>query len=414
MSKNNTDADIPRIEFEADVVKIQTDITTENELNAHAQLNENFDTRNNAINQQEEHVTQDPNMDAARKNVEGKIIKIQENIQSKETLNYLDQENEMYNTVGDVEVMLDEQASSRVDSDIPRQGMEDKLVLIEEENAKYENDLTRKQRDILFETKTYTDHAQDEIAIDNMANDIPRQKMEIEKTRIEEEVNTYSIGYGSSQNIAANNSKDYVDTEQKVLNEIFSEKDKQRADDAENITVIQDEINQKQLKISADNENNSYATKDYTDKERFINDKLKEDGVIKTIDNQDKTLKLVDDINNKAVESSKENQEKVNETSNYITEIKEMTVEKEQVYVKNKLGEKYPNGMTEEIFQEEDGNGQLTGYVIRRIVVIEGEGHIYEKVKARYGVVTYTKNGAGISESKWQEDTGNANLVRHN
>lgn len=414
LAESNTNADIPRMEFEEEVVSIQTDVSTKNNLDANAQINENFDTRNDVIKQQEDHVTLDPNKDVARKNTEVKVVDMQVAITNEQMQNTWDQENAIYSTKEEVNVMLDEQIAARVNSDVPRQDTEDEVVAIEEANTAYEDNLSRSQYDVLYDTKSYTDHVQDEINIMNINNDVPRQKMEDEKTKMQNEINTQNIAYSSSQNAATNNSKDYVDDEQKVQNEIFSEKDKERADDAENIIIIQEDIDQKQINLVADSENASYDTKDDIDKQQVLNNNLKANGNNKTVENQDNTTEMVEDLTNKKAENSEENQEKVNETSDYVTELKEMDAVKEEVHIKNKLGEKYPNGVTEEIYQEKDANGQLTGYVIRRVVVIEGEGYIYEKVKARYGVVTYTKNGVGITEAQWQDETNNADLVRHN
>ena len=84
----------------------------------------------------------------------------------------------------------------------------------------------------------------------------------------------------------------------------------------------------------------------------------------------------------------------------------------EDVKVKNELGTKYPEGMTEEIYEQRDEDGLLTGYVVRRIVVIQGEGHIYEKTQLKYGV-SYTKNGKAITEFQWQDQTEDASLIQH-
>ena len=79
----------------------------------------------------------------------------------------------------------------------------------------------------------------------------------------------------------------------------------------------------------------------------------------------------------------------------------------------NKLGEDYPEGVTEEIFTFEDDDGLVTSYVVRRIIVIDGKGYVYEKVKKKYGIATYSKNGNGITETQWQDETEAAELVRN-
>jgi len=81
--------------------------------------------------------------------------------------------------------------------------------------------------------------------------------------------------------------------------------------------------------------------------------------------------------------------------------------------MKNELGEKYPEGVTEEIYTVNDENGLLTKYIVRRIVVINGTGYNYEKVQTRYGGVSYTKDGQPISEFQWTDETQAASLTRN-
>src|SRR5690606_3969460 len=117
------------------------------------------------------------------------------------------------------------------------------------------------------------------------------------------------------------------------------------------------------------------------------------------------TKNTIEELHEKEKIDNTENQEKVNKTEDFITtNLKDIDVKKIDVKVQNELGEKYPEGVTEEVYEQKDGNGLLTGYVIRRLVVIEGEGSVYEKTQARYGT-TYTKNGNPITEHQWQSET---------
>lgn len=413
MSENKANADIPRLEFEKEVVEIQTDINTENSLNTNAQTNEIFDTRNDVIRQKEEHVTADPNMDVARKNTEVKVVDMKVRIVNENSENAWNQEDENYKTKENVNLMLDEQKAAKVNSDIPRQDMEDKVVDINENNSDYSSELKRDQANVVYDVKSYTDKAKEEIQIANIENDIPRQKMEIKKTKIEEEIANQNMAYTTSQKSATNDSKDYVEDEKEIQANVFNQKDKEREDDAENVILIKDEIKQEQENLVADNKDVSYSTKDYVDEQQVKNADLKEEGDIKTKQNQDKTANVVQDLNDNRTQNQEENQKAVDETTDYITKMKDLDVTKIDIHVKNKLGEEFPEGVTEEIYEMKDSNGLLTGYVVRRLVVIEGEGNVYEKTQTRYGTVSYTKNGEGISQTQWQEETKNANLVYH-
>ncbi|HLU87640.1 MAG TPA: hypothetical protein VKZ44_07775 [Taishania sp.] len=80
--------------------------------------------------------------------------------------------------------------------------------------------------------------------------------------------------------------------------------------------------------------------------------------------------------------------------------------------VPNALGEKYPEGVSQEIFQRKDNVGILSAIVTRRIVVINGRGSEYIRTQTSHAT-TYTKNGKPITEYVWQKETQDAKLQRH-
>ncbi|NND94235.1 MAG: hypothetical protein HKN45_05175 [Flavobacteriales bacterium] len=63
------------------------------------------------------------------------------------------------------------------------------------------------------------------------------------------------------------------------------------------------------------------------------------------------------------------------------------------------LGKEFPDGVTEEVFQE--GNRTIT----RRIVVKDRIGNEYRRVKHGWGGIFYFKNDISISERVWTEET---------
>jgi hypothetical protein len=212
--------------------------------------------------------------------------------------------------------------------------------------------------------------------------------------------------------LSINNTKNYVNAEVEKQNEIFSTKDDKRKDDAENVVTIIDEITTQSNKLQAENQDNSFTTVDYVDKSIKETADQNAANQQKTIDNQDKTVETVNDLNKKKAQDAEENQQKVESTSDYITNLKDIDPKKVDVNVKNALGEKYPEGMTQEIYEIKDDNGRIVEYTIRRLVVTGGEGNIYEKTQSRSGI-SYSLNGQAITEYKWQDDTTNANLVRN-
>lgn len=78
----------------------------------------------------------------------------------------------------------------------------------------------------------------------------------------------------------------------------------------------------------------------------------------------------------------------------------------------NKLGEQFPEGVTEENFVTKDDDEIVVEVKTRRIVVLNGSGNVYMRYSNRYGV-TYTKNGSAITEYQWIKETQNAKLPKY-
>lgn len=107
---------------------------------------------------------------------------------------------------------------------------------------------------------------------------------------------------------------------------------------------------------------------------------------------------------------SNEKQQSILNSQKELDKIEDKPVNKS--IVPNALGEKYPEGVSQEMFQRKDDAGILSAIITRRIVVIQGRGSEYIRTQTNHAT-TYTKNGTPITEYVWQKETQDAKLQRH-
>ena len=93
--------------------------------------------------------------------------------------------------------------------------------------------------------------------------------------------------------------------------------------------------------------------------------------------------------------------------------IKDININEIDEKMKNALGSQFPEGMTEEVYTNLDEDGLMVSYVVRRVVVRNGVGNVYEKVQTKFGTTSYSCNGVGITEYDFQDQTQAADLVRN-
>jgi epidermal growth factor receptor substrate 15 len=80
--------------------------------------------------------------------------------------------------------------------------------------------------------------------------------------------------------------------------------------------------------------------------------------------------------------------------------------------VANDLGKLYPEGVSQEQFENKDSDGLLQNVVTRRIVVKDGRGDVYVRTQD-LSATTYSKNGEAVTEYVWIRDTQDARLKRN-
>jgi epidermal growth factor receptor substrate 15 len=78
----------------------------------------------------------------------------------------------------------------------------------------------------------------------------------------------------------------------------------------------------------------------------------------------------------------------------------------------NELGSAYPEGVSQESFNQNGNDGLLVAIVTRRIVVNNGHGSIYVRKQTLTGI-TYSKNGDPSTEYIWQKETADGKLKKN-
>src|SRR5690606_26750816 len=223
--------------------------------------------------------------------------------------------------------------------------------------------------------------------------------------RSELEVDSNIEELSLSQNAVVNGTDDRLDNMEISMEKAFVDNDQNRENFEKEVVSIDEEIIDFNENMTESNENSSYSAKDHS--EKMTNDKVNSDIVAETKStlNADKTNEAVEEIieNNKLINEG--NDEEVDEVEDYVEDLRDLDPVKDNGTMKNELGQKYPEGVTEEVFAVNDENGLLSSYIVRRIVVIDGTGHVYEKVQTRYGGVSYTLDGYPISEFQWSDQT---------
>jgi hypothetical protein len=112
---------------------------------------------------------------------------------------------------------------------------------------------------------------------------------------------------------------------------------------------------------------------------------------------------------NSSTKLAKEANEK---SQNAKANIEKVDARPTQSTFQNKLGQEYPEGMSEEKFSQNDDKGILKTIITRRIVVVDGHGDVYLRTQTTNNT-TYSKNDEPITEYVWQRESQNGKLKRN-
>ena len=191
------------------------------------------------------------------------------------------------------------------------------------------------------------------------------------------------------------------------------EDDKNREGYEKVVDGIKEEKNTFIEEKSRENEDESHETVDYlegTVKDRRDIDLESDEKADDIIDN---TQDMVEEMEEDQADLEDRSRIDLENSEDFVESLRDINISEIDEEMKNALGDQFPEGMTEEIYTLTDENGLMTSYVVRRIVVRNGAGNVYEKVQTKFGTVSYTCNGHGITEFEWQDQTAAADLVRN-
>jgi hypothetical protein len=203
-----------------------------------------------------------------------------------------------------------------------------------------------------------------------------------------EVVNEQTLTAAKNKDYSDNKSLD-IDKSRQRLNETTA---KYNAD-LKNDDIQREEARQfmKQTDIITSNQNKSESTKG----------QVKVDNV-KDIASKEKTLQEV---------KSSDKKEAIYDTR---SDLKQLEVSKVTYAPKvaNTIGKNYPEGVSQEVFQENGPDGLPNAIITRRIVVKNGYGDVYTRTQ-KMGSITYSKNGDICTEMIWRNETTGPNLEKH-
>ncbi|MFT5820948.1 MAG: epidermal growth factor receptor substrate 15 [Crocinitomix sp.] len=413
LEESDDASDIPREGYLLDVEQIRSEIILENQFQDLTQTNDTYKSKAYVTAFEENRIESDPKRDIPRLNTEIHVEDHEIDIINETNTNSWDQEDVVMEVKNDTELLIDEIAVIELMADLPREIGE---VRIEEANIArvgVEAGMQDDQYDVTIDQKKYTENIINEIEIENLNNDIPREKMEgfVEVQRIEnaDKVEALTV----DQNNALFATENDVEKMEIELDENRVEDDVNR----EGYEVVVDKIKEDKEEYlgikTADTEDESHSTVNYLeesqDDQEVVNKELDE-AADEVIDN---TADMLDGMVEEEAELGEKSEESLDKTEDYVESLKDIDVTKIDEQMKNDLGDQFPEGMTEEIYTLNDDDGLMVSYVVRRIVVRNGAGNVYEMVQTKFGTVSYTCNGNGISEYDWQDQTEDANLVRN-
>ena len=351
-----------------------------------------------------------------------------------------------------------ERATKALEADKPREFKTEQLAVYNQNQRLDENNRIERSKSGSLTNQDAADDITSRIQKENIKNDAPRQEV-IKEYENYEDQRAYMFSEYNNEDIEASiaNEKAYNEIETQRAEE-FLDADEHRLNANVELALYQEAALQKSVDIKSKSDlRNDETYKDFgkleSDKQaKNINaDERRNRAIIDTENsNQSNIESNVNDASfantkrqtlNEQLEGNvseeqeksligKANQEKNSNSINQYTEqnINKQTSTQNNAQNKNletaekmdendrqspthmsdqmtdNLALKYPEGVTEKKFASKNGQGQVTGYVIIRIVVKGNKGWEYKK-EVTNQITRYYKNGIPITSDVWDRET---------
>ena len=409
----DNESDLPRVGYLLDVDKIRAEIILENELEDLAQTNVTYDQKAYVEQYKENRIEIDPKRDIPRINTEIHVEDHNIDLINKSNISSWDQEDVVMETKDETEFIIDEIRANELEADIPRE--EHELIVEEGFVARVEINSDRRddQYDVTVDQKIYTENIKNEIEIENLNNDLPREQMEdfVEVQWIENSEKSDELMVDQN-NILFDSDVELEKLEiERVENAVEDDKNREGYEVVLDSMKL-DEENYLDNK-AAENLDESHKTFDYLEGNKNDQDEALKNSDETADKNIDDTSEMVEGMKEEENELAVDSEEDRIVSEEYVESLRDIDITKIDQQTKNDLGDQFPEGMTEEVYTINDEDGLMVSFVVRRIVVINGEGNVYEKVQTKFGTISYSCNGHGISEYEWDDKSDAGDLVRH-
>ena len=412
INESTINSDQDREDFENTVLAVQSNLDKVDRENTSDHNNVVFKQVDRANEFDKQYHNSTKNIEVGRKNMELEVENVQVNIVNAESKEKWKGEDNMHGTVNTLKSIDEQNYEAAKYDDLPRQNMEVVVTSVSDDQGRRNIVDEGIHDDVINKTNNHVATVESEIIKDQenageaaLAVDEIRAGIEADLAK----ANSDLTETNEDQIYLAKQALNEMDSEQFEMNK---NKTIKQYKDNEAIQKAGADLAQTESKEALHQNNERHMVTDFTDKAQKqmtensdISDEINNE-------NTDVILRRDDRLKRDQISEQEKNEKALQTAEDLIINISEIDIHKIDQKVKNELGTQFPEGVTQEVYEQKDDNGLLLRYVIRRIVVSQGEGNVFEKTKTKFGI-SYTKNGHPITAFTWENETESAGLIYH-